>query len=101
MAIGLARHPFELIAAHEPYLMDSNGVTYFIRKGRNVVGRHPESDVKIDANFSTVSRAHMVLEWDGLRRFQIMDLSTRGTLLPESVLEAAKARFAKEDPSLS
>lgn len=93
LSIALARHPFELVAAHQPYLMDSNGVTYFLQKGRNVVGRHPESDIKIDANFSTVSRAHMVLEWDGSKRFQIMDLSTRGTLLPQCVLERARARF--------
>ena len=93
LSIGLARHPFELVAASQPYLMDGNGVTYFIQKGRNVVGRHPESDIKIDPNFSSVSRAHMVLEWDGSRRFQIMDLSTRGTLLPRTMLEIAQARF--------
>lgn len=97
LAIGMSRHPFELVAARQPYLMDTNGVTYFIQEGRNVVGRHPESDIKVDANFSTVSRAHLVLEWDGGRHFKIMDLSTRGTLLPRSVLAAAKERFENQD----
>ncbi len=94
LSIGMARHPFELVAAQTPYLMDSNGVTYYLKKGRNLVGRHPESDIKIDANFSTVSRAHMVIEWDGARNFQIMDLSTRGTLLAQSVLENCGAQFS-------
>jgi len=97
LPIGLARHSFELDAPTQPYLRDSNGVTYFIQKGRNVVGRHPESDIRIDPNFSSVSRAHMVLEWDGSRRFQIIDLSTRGTLLPKTVLEIARARFEDQE----
>ncbi len=93
LSIAMARHSFELVAGNKPYLIDSNGVTYYIKMGRNMVGRHPESDIKVDANFSTVSRAHMVLEWDGQKRFQIMDLSSRGTLLPEKVLCDAKDRF--------
>jgi pSer/pThr/pTyr-binding forkhead associated (FHA) protein len=62
-----------------------------------MVGRHPESDLTVDANFSAVSRAHLVLEWDGEQQFRMMDLSTRGTWLREKVLAKLSAVARPED----
>lgn len=79
LELVLGRNLFELVGGAHPYLVDENGVTCFVRKGRNVVGRHPESDICVDGNFCNVSRAHLILDWDGGRRFVLMDLSSRGS----------------------
>ena len=83
----LGRHRFELVGGARPYVIDTNGVTCFVRPGRNMMGRHPESDLAVDANFGDVSRAHLVLEWDGAERFRLMDLSSRGTWLRSTFLD--------------
>ena len=93
----LARHRFELVGGEHPYVVDHSGVTCFVKPGRNMVGRHPESDLTVDANFGDVSRAHMVLEWDGGVLFRFMDLSSRGTWLPEETLRDASAVSRPED----
>ena len=83
----LGRHRFELVGGEHPYVVDANGVTCFVRPGRNIMGRHPESDLTVDANFSTVSRAHLVMEWDCGNAYRLMDLSSRGTFLRKGVLK--------------
>jgi hypothetical protein len=91
LEFSLARHRFELVGGRDPYVVDRKGVTCFVRPGRNMVGRHPESDITVDPNFSDVSRAHLVLEWDGGDTFRLMDLSSRGTWLRREVLATASA----------
>jgi len=87
--IMLAGHLFRIIGGHPPSLIDQNGVTYFLKDGRNMVGRHPESDVPIDQNFSDVSRAHLIVEWEGTERITVIDLSSRGSFIRRTILEAA------------
>ena len=87
--VMLAGHLFRLIGGHPPSLIDQNGVTYFLKDGRNMVGRHPESDVPVDQNFSDVSRAHLIIEWEGENRVIIIDLSSRGTYIRRTTLEMA------------
>ncbi len=87
--IMLAGHLFRIIGGHPPSLIDQNGVTYFLKDGRNMVGRHPESDVPIDQNFSDVSRAHVIVEWEGTDRIIVIDLSSRGSFIRHKILEAA------------
>ena len=87
--IMLAGHLFRIIGGHPPSLIDQNGVTYFLKDGRNMVGRHPESDVPIDQNFSDVSRAHVIVEWEGADRITVIDLSSRGSFIRRKILEAA------------
>ena len=60
-----------------------------------IVGRHPESDLAVDANFSHVSRAHLLLEWDGAHGFSLMDLSSRGTWLRDEVLGRAVRELSR------
>jgi hypothetical protein len=87
--IMMAGHLFRLIGGHPPSLIDQNGVTYFLKDGRNMVGRHPESDVPIDQNFSDVSRAHLIIEWEGEDRVIVIDLSSRGSYVRRQTLEDA------------
>ena len=85
--LKLANHLFRLVGARPPCLVDQNGVMYFLRPGRNMIGRHPESDVPIDANFGHVSRAHLIIEWDGHSTLSLIDLSSRGSFLRRKVLK--------------
>ena len=87
--IMLAGHLFRIIGGHPPSLIDQNGVTYFLKNGRNMVGRHPESDVPIDQDFSDISRAHLIVEWEGMDRIIVIDLSSRGCYIRRNILEAA------------
>jgi hypothetical protein len=89
LELVLGRNLFELVGGPHPYVVDENGVTCFVREGRNVIGRHPESDLSVDANFGNVSRAHMILDWDGGRGFTLMDLSSRGSWMRAELLRAA------------
>jgi len=87
--IMLAGHLFRIIGGHPPSLIDQNGVTYFLKNGRNMMGRHPESDVPIDQNFSDVSRAHVIVEWEGTERISVIDLSSRGSYIRRKILDTA------------
>ena len=84
--IMLARHLFRLMGASHPCLVDQNGVTHFLQQGRNMVGRHPESDVVVDPDFHDISRAHAIIEWQGGPEVAITDLSTRGSYVPTAVV---------------
>ncbi|MCP5155375.1 MAG: FHA domain-containing protein [Ectothiorhodospiraceae bacterium] len=74
----LAAHLYRLVGGDPPALVDQNGVVCFIRPGRSLVGRHPEADLRVDENFRDISRAHAIIEWDGMA-VTVTDLSTRGT----------------------
>ena len=82
----LGSHLFRLLGGRAPSLIDQNGVSYFLRNGRNMVGRHPEGDVVVDQDFGDVSRAHAVLEWRSGTAFTLTDLSSRGTFVAEDNL---------------
>ena len=82
--IMFARHLFYLTGSGHPCLVDQNGVTHFLQEGRNMIGRHPESDIVVDHDFHDVSRAHAIVEWQGGPIVTITDLSTRGTYVPMS-----------------
>ena len=90
----MAGHMFRLLGEDPPCLIDQNGVMYFLKPGRNMVGRHPESDVVIDPNFSDISRAHIIIDWRIGQALSIMDFSSRGTYLHADALTRVPAGFA-------
>ena len=87
VSVMLAAHVYRLSGDRPPVMMDQNGVSYVMKEGRNMVGRHPEGDVVVDPNFSDVSRAHVIVEWDGSARVRLIDFSSRGTYVHRSALE--------------
>lgn len=89
--VMLGPHLFHLFGARPPCLFDRNGVAALLRPGRNMVGRHPESDVAVDPNFGHVSRAHLVIEWAPPRIVRVIDVSTRGTWMRRSTLGRARS----------
>lgn len=88
----LGPHLFRLVGARPPCLMDQNGVMSFLKPGRNMVGRHPESDIVVDGSFGNVSRAHMIIEWEEPDRVRLLDLSSRGSWMRRSVLGRARSK---------
>lgn len=81
VAMRMAGHQFRLGLGDPPRLVDENGVVYFIRAGRNMVGRHPESDIVVDPGFRDISRAHLIIDWRPTELLSVMDFSSRGTYL--------------------
>jgi len=82
----LAAHVFHLQGASPPTLTDQNGVSHALRVGRNTVGRHPEGDIVASSDFNDISRAHLILEWDGAHRVRLIDFSSRGTYVHRDAL---------------
>ncbi len=87
ISIMLAAHVYRLSGDGPPVMTDQNGVSYVMKEGRNMVGRHPEGDLVVDPNFSDVSRAHVIIEWDGVARLRLIDFSSRGTYVHRCALE--------------
>ena len=82
--VMLSRRMFRLVGHMKTCLVDPNGQTHFLKEGRNMLGRHPESDVAIDRDFNEVSRAHVILKGREGATVSITDLSTRGTFIPKA-----------------
>jgi hypothetical protein len=86
LSILLSRHKFQLFAANEPRLTDDNGVSYPLKPGVNVIGRHPENDVVVGGWYRDVSRKHLMVDATGAGDLSLTDLSTHGTFLPGRLL---------------
>ena len=83
----LGSHPFSLVGG-SPQLIDENQHPYPLHRGRQSVGRHAECHIRVNADFSTVSRIHMLVEWRGENVLSITDVSSRGTFVdPQAILD--------------
>ena len=60
-------------------LFDDENGEYSLQPGRNVLGRHPDSGVMVDAAYRDVSRMHAILEICVDGTVCITDLSSHGT----------------------
>ena len=77
----LAGHMYRVIGATPPILVDQHGVTYFLQEGKNMLGRHPQNDIVANPDFRDISRAHLLIEWQGNLAISLTDLSSRGTFI--------------------
>ncbi len=84
--IHLAGRRFRLSGGRHPCLVTESGITHFLLRGRNIIGRHPESGIVVDPDFSDVSRTHLLIQWGGSGFVSVMDLSSRGTYLPAELI---------------
>ncbi len=96
--IMLAAHVFRLAGTEPPALTDQHGVTYVLKEGRNLVGRHPEGDVVVDPNYTDVSRAHVIIEWCGPGLIRLIDFSSRGTYVHRDALKRPDGRKSQSRP---
>jgi hypothetical protein len=79
MVIRLSSHSFTLVAGTNFVLKDEHGSTFPIRRGKNLVGRHPDCDVVIQPFYSGVSRKHLIIEQVSETAALLTDLSSHGT----------------------
>ena len=89
LSIILSRHKFQLFAADTPRLTDDNGVSYPLKSGVNVIGRHPGNDVVVGGWYRDVSRKHLLVDTSDSDNLGLTDLSTHGTFLPGKLLDNA------------
>ena len=80
--VVLSRHPCSIHTQPAPLLVDEEGNEAPLRTGRNVLGRHPESDVMLDAAYRDVSRTHLIVEVEEDGGLRLTDLSSHGTFVP-------------------
>lgn len=92
MPIILSRHRFALRLGDTPALLEEDGTALALNPGRNVLGRHPDSDVMLDAVYRDVSRTHLLLEVLSATEVRITDLSSHGTFIPTHFLGAPTVR---------
>lgn len=79
IAIRLSAHCFKLVAGRDFHLRDEHGSTFPIRRGKNLVGRHPDCDIVIQPFYSGVSRKHLIIEQVSESVALVTDLSSHGT----------------------
>lgn len=80
--LRLTKYRLLLLGGDQPVVIDENDNHHPIRCGRNIVGRHPESDIVIRTGSAMVSRAHLLLERsESSDELTIMDLSSGGTYI--------------------
>ncbi|MFT5176000.1 MAG: hypothetical protein ACI8W7_004194 [Gammaproteobacteria bacterium] len=77
----LSRHSFRLRTGSNPMLVDDEDSEYPLRPGRNVLGRHPDSDVMVDAAYRDVSRTHAIVDVRDNGDVIVTDLSSHGTFV--------------------
>ena len=85
LALWLGGHRFVVRDGFPPVLEDPQGESKWqLERHGMMVGRHPESDIVVDARLDQVSRAHAVIEWPGYTRLIVIDLSSSGTFVERS-----------------
>jgi hypothetical protein len=89
LTLVLSRHPFRLRLRDHPALVDDNDNEQPLALGRNVIGRHPDSDVTVDAAYRDVSRTHVIVELDADAGLRLTDLSAHGTFLPSDLVDGS------------
>ena len=85
--IGLSRHSFQLQTMPKPVLLDNEDGEHALQFGRNVLGRHPDSDVILDATYRDVSRTHAIIEVRTDGTACITDLSSHGTFVDRNSVD--------------
>ena len=84
--VVLSRHPFLVKLGEQPALVDLEGTETPLSRSRNVIGRHPDSDIMVDAAYRDVSRTHLILEFTDDGGLALTDLSAHGTFVPAQLV---------------
>jgi len=84
--VVLSRHPFQMSRREEVAFTDEHGNEFPLHTGRNVIGRHPESDVTVDSAYRDISRTHLMVHLHADDSVTLTDLSSHGTFIPVEVL---------------
>ncbi len=86
LELVLSRHSFRVQLEPTPMLLDDEQGEYPLRTGRNVLGRHPDCDVMVDAAYRDVSRTHCIVELEDNHELFVTDLSSHGTFVGSGIV---------------
>jgi hypothetical protein len=87
--IWLGKRRFRVEGRSGTSLVDEQGNGMTLHDGRNVVGRALYNDVIVDADFTDVSRRHLILDLADGAPSAITDLSSAGTFIARSLVNVA------------
>ncbi len=90
--VVLSRHNFKLANRQGAVFIDERANEFKLRQGRNVVGRHPESDVTVDSVYRDISRTHLMIQVHQDDSVTLTDLSSHGSFIP---VEAFNTRISE------
>lgn len=90
LQLVLSRHPFRVQFEPSPVLLDDEQGEYPLRSGRNVLGRHPDCDVMVNAAYRDVSRTHCIVELGDNHEMYVTDLSSHGTFVDSDIAPASE-----------
>lgn len=83
--IFLGNHEYLLKNNKELQLLTPEGNKYFIKNGRNTIGRSKINDIQLDVSNSDISRVHLVIDKLDGNTVNCMDTSSLGSYLPEKL----------------
>ena len=83
--VVLSRHRFQLANRDHVVFINEHGQEFKLQSGRNVIGRHPESDVTVDSAYRDISRTHMMVQFHSDSCVTLTDLSSHGSFIPVEV----------------
>lgn len=86
LRLKLAKHEFTLVLGAPDRLIDEKDHEIFVPPGKNIVGRGPTVDIRLNDEFRTVSRSHALIEIRDGGVIRLTDVSTHGTYLLEEDL---------------
>lgn len=79
LSLMLAKHKFILVSGEPWILIDPTGNECRLEATASIVGRHPDADIIIFPGYRSVSRQHLLIEIDGVKRARLTDTSSIGT----------------------
>ena len=91
IAVRLSKHRCALSTRNGLEFIDQGGKHYPLGMGRNIVGRDPNSTIKIDSSLRDISRLHLMIENLGNNRLQLTDMSSHGTFIHPSLFSQTHA----------
>ena len=79
LSLMLAKHKFILVSGEPWVLIDPTGSESRLGANPTVVGRQPDADIIVYPGYRSVSRKHLLIETEGVKRARMIDTSSMGT----------------------
>lgn len=81
MDVRLASYDYEIVASDDAVQFIEDGMGTILGRDGNMIGRGPNSTVKVDVTKKTISRSHLRIVIGDDHILKLTDLSTAGTFL--------------------
>ena len=92
VSLRFSKHDFKIANDGGSYrIIDDQDRDYPLENGKNIIGRDSVCNVIVDNIYRDVSRIHLIIEPLDEYKLRFTDLSSHGTFLPHSYVQAALA----------